>query len=432
MQAPVAVALIGCGGLAGRYFHAPLLAVNTSFDVRRLVQRTPTINPELACIAPGATYCRTLDDVLADPTIELVVLATPDDAHYEFGLAALRCGKNVLIDKPFTVTLRDGEALLAAAVASGALCMPFQNRRYDADFLTVAALLRDGRLGTLTEYTALFDRFRPEVASTWKEQDRGSLQNLGPHMIDQAGKWRSLARTRWNKLVRRSRKRSVSTSNFNARRTSTPIAVFLFGEPTRVWADIAIARSGGTQDDFFELHLFYDATTDTQSCSAVPCRACHAHGIVRPPRKAVLRSSMLVADNAARFIVHGDRGSFVKGGLDVQEGALRSGGVVLPAGPNWGEEPSSAWGRLTLADGKGRVLSTEALASARGRYQAVYEGIAKALRSGDSRPLAAQEITPAQILATLRVMDAAIRSASASSAVSLTPVSPDLVAALTR
>ena len=165
--APVRTALVGCSGLAGRYFHAPHVAACPSLTLTTLVQRSAAPEPGLAEFAPGAALVHSLDAALNDgaPPVELVIIASPDATHAAYAAACLHAGRHVLVDKPFTQTLAEAEAVLGAAADAGGalLCMPFQNRRHDSDFLTVTRLLRDGALGTLREYRAHYDRFRPVV-----------------------------------------------------------------------------------------------------------------------------------------------------------------------------------------------------------------------------------------------------------------------------
>ena len=356
---PLRAAVVGLG-LAGRFFHVPHLAANPNYEVTVLCQRAPVADADLAALAPRARVVHSVEEVIAAADVDVVVVASPDATHFDFASRALAAGKHVLVDKPFAQSLAQAAALLAQAARAGRACMPYQNRRHCADFATVAALLAGGRLGELVEYTAHYDRFRPAVRSIWKELDRGALDNLGPHVVDQA--------------------------------------VLLFGEPERVWADVRALRDGSPQDDFFELHLFYAAA-----------RAGRLPGLVAPPRsKAVLRSTMLAAANDLKFVIHGLAGSFVKSGLDGQEAALCAGGPVAPpadGGALW-EEPEAFFGMLTTAAG-----AVEAVPSLRGvSYSAMYDAFAASCRA--PAPLAAQEVGPAQALLTMRVIETARLSAA--------------------
>ena len=363
------VAILGCG-LAGRFFHAPHVAVTRGLETSVLMQRSDALEPGFAQLAPAARLVHSVEEAAASNDTQLAIVATPDATHFEYGLQLLRAGKHVLIDKPLAESSAQAAGLLRAAKIANRVCMPYQNRRYDADFRTVTKLLRAGTLGRPVEYEAHFDRFRPDVVQSWKELDRGSLANLGPHLIDQA--------------------------------------VFLFGEPTHVSADVAILRPGGVTDDYFEVQLHYDwALSENEKDSAGSSG--RLKGIVEPPRKAILKSSILAADNDLRYVLHGTKGSFVKRGIDQQEARLRSGGVVLPSGDGWGEEDPQWHGQLTIVK-EGKTCN-ETLPSERGCYGQLYSNLLTAMASLD--PVAAQEVSPRQALATMLIMELARKSAAA-------------------
>jgi scyllo-inositol 2-dehydrogenase (NADP+) len=224
--------------------------------------------------------------MIADPGIELVIVATPNTSHFPLAEAALAAGKHVVVDKPFTVTVAEGEALIALAADRGRLLTVFQNRRWDGDFLTIRSLLEERRLGELLLYEAHWDRFRPAIKPGWREVPgvgAGLLWDIGPHMIDQA--------------------------------------LLLFGLPKALSADIAVQREGAGVDDYFRLTLDYGRM------------------------RAVLAASNLVAEPRPGFDLHGTEGSFRKYRLEPQEIALKAG--IGPLEPGFGEEPAESYGVLT-------------------------------------------------------------------------------------
>lgn len=253
----IRVGLVGYG-LAGATFHAPLIracsrmelaAVMTSRDVPQAVADLPSL------------FERS----------ELVVVASPNATHFDIAKAALEAGKHVVIDKPFTATLEEADALIALAERTGCKLTIFHNRRWDSDFLTVRRVIGD--VGRIQLYQAFWDRFRPALREGWKEVPDGStgvLNDLGPHLIDQA--------------------------------------LQLFGSPEALSCDIAVQRQGSRIDDYFELTLHYGSM------------------------RAVLGCSALVADARPRFGLYGEAGSFVKHGLDPQEEALKGGADPLDRG----------------------------------------------------------------------------------------------------
>lgn len=280
----VSVALIGYGN-AGKTFHAPLIAA------------TPGLH--LACIASSQGHAIAADwpdaRVVADPLaaiqapdIELVIIASPNHTHAPLAAAALAAGKHVVVDKPFTVELAEARQLIRLAEQHGRLLSVFHNRRWDADFLALRALLAEGRLGQLSELESRFERFRPDVRRRWREQavaGGGIWYDLGPHLVDQA--------------------------------------LQLFGLPDSVSARFAIQRNGAETDDWAQVALDYGRLQVT------------------------LHASMLVAGGMPRFAVHGAMGSWVKYGLDAQEDQLKAG--LRPDNADWGHDPQSA--TLYAADG---------------------------------------------------------------------------------
>ena len=274
----VGTALIG-RGMAGTVFHAPLI---------RAV-------PELALVAVAGSADASA--AIGSREVDLVVIATPNESHFPLAEAALRAGKHVVVDKPFTVTLAEADALIALAAERGRLLTVFHNRRWDGDFLTLRSLIDSGRLGEVTLYEAHWDRFRPEPKPGWREtasQGAGLLWDLGPHLVDQA--------------------------------------LLLFGTPDRVSGDVAIQREGALADDYFEVTLHYGA------------------------RRAVLAASSLIAAPRPRFAVHGTGGSFVRHGLDPQEAALARG--ESPLAPGFGLDPTVPDGILTDAGGGRETIPT--------------------------------------------------------------------------
>jgi predicted dehydrogenase len=273
--APLNVALVGFG-YAGRTFHAPLISACRDLRLHTVVTSKPA---DLAAAWPQARAVATLDEALADPAIDLVVIATPDAVHAEQAEQALHAGKAVVVDKPFALNYVDAARLVDLATAKGALLSVFQNRRWDADFLALQAEIASDRLGRIATYESRFDRYRPVVRDRWREAaGAGVWFDLGPHLIDQA--------------------------------------LVLFGRPLGITLDLAAHRDGGLSPDW-------------------------AHAILRYEHmRVVLNASMLVAAPDVRFAVHGARASWLKAGLDPQEDQLKAGLAVGAEG--WGVDPRPA------------------------------------------------------------------------------------------
>ncbi|WP_368566031.1 oxidoreductase [Pseudoxanthomonas sp. UTMC 1351] len=289
------VALVGYG-FVGKVFHAPLIAHMPGMRLHTVVSRDAgkvhLDHPQVRVLADP-------QDAFADSAIDLVVVATPNETHAPLAIAALAQGRHVVVDKPFTVTLAEAEQVIAQAHTSGRCLSVFQNRRWDADFLTVRRLIDEGMLGEIMEFHSHFDRFRPTVVDRWRESTApggGLWYDLVPHLVDQA--------------------------------------LQLFGLPEAIFADLAQQRAGARATDYFHAQLRY------------------------PRHRVHLHAGSLVAASGLRFAAHGTRGSFVKHGLDPQEDSLRAGGK--PGEPGWGVDPSP--GQLTVDDqGTMRVESVESV-----------------------------------------------------------------------
>jgi scyllo-inositol 2-dehydrogenase (NADP+) len=309
MREPIRVAVVGFG-LAGRVFHTAVIQATPGLELRCVVQRS---GDEAAREYPGVKIARSVEEMLGDVGIQLVVIATPSYAHFELARQCLREQRHVVVDKPFTLTSAEAAELIALARDRKLLLAPFQNRRWDGDFRTVRALLVSGELGRLVTFESHFDRFRAEPRrNVWRESGgagSGLLYDLGPHLIDQA--------------------------------------LVLFGVPAHITADVRIDRENGASDDAFDIGVEY----------------------MNPRRLTVLlRSTLTACVPGPRFLLHGTHGSFVKWGIDPQEDQIK-GGMAVGA-PAYGVDDESRWGELTLASGEKRRIPTQ-----RGDYREFYASV---------------------------------------------------------
>ena len=287
----IAVGLIGYG-LAGSIFHAPLVEAEPRM---RLASVVTSRKEQVASELPVARVLGSVEELLADPGIELVIVASPNTTHVPFARAALHAGKHVVIDKPFAPTLGEADALIALAEEKGRLLSVFHNRRWDDGFLTARHCIDQDLVGNVAHYEVHFDRFRPAIKQGWREQPlkgSGLLYDLGPHLIDQS--------------------------------------LVLFGLPKAVTSDVITQRPQAVMDDYFHLILDYGRM------------------------RAILHAATLVCRPGPHFILHGDAGSFSKHGLDPQEAALKAG--QRPGMPGWGE--TKEHGTLARADGTETTVET--------------------------------------------------------------------------
>jgi len=309
MEQPIGVG-IASFGLSGRVFHAPLITSNKKFALKRIVERSKN---EAREIYPNATVSKSFEDLLNDEAIDVVVVNTPDQTHFEFAKKVLLAGKHVVVEKPFTQTVAQAEELIALAREKRLMLTIFQNRRWDGDFLTVKEIVKKQVLGRLVDFESHFDRYRYGIQpDTWKERadaGAGLVYNLGSHMIDQA--------------------------------------LVLFGMPEAVTAHIRIVRTRGEVDDWYDIKLHY---SDLNVCT---------------------KSSYLVREVGPRYILHGTLGSFIKHGLDPQEEALKQG--QAPGATDWGKESQEWWGLLnTEVNGTQRKVIVE---TKLGNYGAFYNDV---------------------------------------------------------
>jgi predicted dehydrogenase len=321
----IRVGLIGFG-LAGRVFHAPLVSSVEGLELAAVVERT---GDKAAALYPNITTYRTFEELLGDASIKLVVVATPNASHHDMALAALEAAKNVVVDKPVGMTTAEIAGLMELAGGLGLQLIPFHNRRWDSDFLTLQKVLDERLLGTVVHVESTFDRWRPGASSRgWKElSDQGGLLfDLGTHLVDQA--------------------------------------LHLFGYPDSVSAELRHEREGEGAEDSFTLRLHYytglTVTLGANCLSALP----------RP-----------------RFHVRGTRGNYWKWGLDPQEAAL--GSITRIEDRNWGKEPEQAWGTLAIdEDGNVKTRQVESVA---GDYRPFYAGVRDAILGQGPAPVAAQD-----------------------------------------
>ena len=321
----IRVGLVGFG-LAGRVFHAPLISSVDGLELAAVVERSSNKAAERY---PGITTYRSVDELLADASIKLIVVATPNSTHFPIALQALEAAKNVVVDKPVALKSEEIAQLSGLAGGVGLHCIPFHNRRWDSDFLTVHKLLLERSLGRLVHFESSFDRWRPGPSTrVWKEDadEGGLLLDIGTHLVDQA--------------------------------------LTLFGEPAAVGAEMQRERLGEGATDAFTVRLHY-YTGFTVSLGA----------------------NLLSSLSRPRFHIRGASGNFWKWGLDPQEEAL--GHITRISDPHWGEEPAASWGTMSVDVDGGMV--TRPVTTFAGDYRSFYAGVRDALLGNAEPPVKASD-----------------------------------------
>ncbi len=184
MTEPKAV-VIGYG-FAGRCFHSYLIGLESGIALHGVSSRSAETRRRIARERRGKAYAG-LEEVLADPEVDLVVLATPHSTHAELAVRAMDAGKHVVTDKVMCTSLAECDRMIEAAERNGVLLTVFHNRRWDGDYLTLRRLLKEGELGELRWLEMAWQR--PGPPGGWRGRRRmggGRFFDLGAHMLDQA------------------------------------------------------------------------------------------------------------------------------------------------------------------------------------------------------------------------------------------------------
>jgi predicted dehydrogenase len=318
----IRVGLIGFG-LAGRVFHAPLISSVAGLELAAVLERS---SDNAAQRYPAIITYRTLEEMLADASLGLFVVATPNRTHFQVAKQILEAGKSVVVDKPTAVSSAEIAQLMELAGSKNAHLISFHNRRWDSDFQTLYKLVREDSVGRIVHLESTFDRWRPVPrAGAWKEDpaNGGLLLDIGTHLADQA--------------------------------------MCLFGSPEAVSADVTRERAGDASNDSFAVRLHYADFSVTLAANVLS-------SLARP-----------------RFHLRGTKGNYWKWGLDPQEVALSK--ITRIDDPAWGHVAPSDWGTLTVdVDG---CIVTRPISPTTGDYRLFYGGVRDALLGRSHPPVPA-------------------------------------------
>ncbi len=320
----IRTAVVGFG-VSGKVFHAPLIAADPGYSLDVIVTADPQRAAEAARLYPGARIVPTPEALFAlAPDLDLVVLGTPPLTHFDLAATAIAHGLDVVVDKPFVATSAQGEELIARASDAGVRLTVFQNRRWDADFLTLRKVLREGGLGEVRSFESRFEWWRPEGFGNWRDsaplaEGGGILHDLGAHLIDQA--------------------------------------VQLFGPVEDCYGETAN-------------HGQHPAGADTEAFVSL----LHASGV-----RTRLWMNGMAAQVGPRFHVLGSKAGYTKWGLDGQEAALAAG--LSPSDPAYGVDPLRSWGVL------GTDGDHEPVPAQTGAYPRFYAELAAAIRGHGPLPV---------------------------------------------
>lgn len=268
LPSPVRTVVIGYG-FAGRSFHSYLISLaGPGMTLHGIAARDPGKREQIATERGCKTY-ETFEQVIADPEVDLVVLATPSSTHAPLAIAALDAGKHVVTDKVMCLSLAECDAMLEAAVHNQRLLTVFQNRRLDGDFLTVKGLIEKGDLGEVRWIEMAWQGFG--AWGGWRgqaEMGGGRFLDLGAHLLDQM--------------------------------------LLLFPEPV----------------EHVYCRMHYDFLPEKDIESEALLIISFAGG-----KTGVIDTSGRTAISKPRFHVHGSKATLVKYGLDPQENAMKAGDI---------------------------------------------------------------------------------------------------------
>lgn len=316
--------------MSGKVFHAPFVHLNDGFNLVAVTERS---KKQAAKDYPGIKSYDTIDELIADESIDLIIINTPNYTHYDYAKTCLLAGKHILVEKPFTATVAQAKELFELARTVSKKALVYHNRRFDSGFKITKEVINSGKLGKLTEVHFRYDRYRNEIGpKVFKEEptfEASGLQyDLGPHLLDQA--------------------------------------IALFGKPEKFNKTLASYRENSKVDDYFFIHLIYPNQLNVY-----------------------LTSTMLAADIPPAFVVNGSLGAFSKNHGDVQESQLLKG--MKPSDEGYGVEQPEDAGKLTLVTPEGGREVTE-LTSPQGNYGDLFEAVYQAIANNQPYPITEEDI----------------------------------------
>lgn len=212
------VGYIGNGKSTNRY-HLPFALNHDHVKVKTIYARN--LDKTEWDRVPDVQYTSDLDVLMNDDEIQLVVVCTHPESHFDYAKTALDHGKNVLVEKPFMLDKKQAEDIFQYAKERNLIVECFQNRRYDSNFLTTQKVIESGKLGELLEVEMHYDYYRPEIPNNTNHFSKYNsyLYGHASHTLDQA--------------------------------------ISYYGKPERVHYDVRQLLGEGRMNDYFDLDLYY-------------------------------------------------------------------------------------------------------------------------------------------------------------------------------
>jgi len=309
-------------GMSGKLFHAPFIQAHPGFALSAIVERN---NNESRERYPGSKLYRSVEELCADKSLQLIIVNTPTHLHFEQVRMALLAGKHVLVEKPFTIKVKEAEELTELAKKQGVQLTIYQNRRYDGDYRAVKKVVEEKLLGDLREVEIRYDRYRPKYSGKQhKEGDlpgAGIIFDLSPHLVDQT--------------------------------------LQLFGWPKSLFADVWKMRDDVKAKDYFEMLFYYDKM------------------------RVRLKATCIARETVPAYMLHGMKGSFFQERSDMQEQQLLAG--EIPSLANWSAAPTEPDGLLhTEIDGH---MVRKQQTSSPGNYMGLFDDLHKSLTGKGPNPV---------------------------------------------
>lgn len=315
--------------MSGKVFHAPFVNAHSGFKLHAVTERNKKI---AAADYPGVISYDTIEDLISDEAIELIIINTPNYTHYDYAAKSLRAGKHILVEKPFTATTAEAKELFELADSVGKKIFFYQNRRWDSDFTTVREVIQSGKLGKLSEVHFRYDRYRATIGpKTFKEEPMaasGLMYDLAPHLLDQA--------------------------------------ISIFGKPDSFYKILGKNRKDTKVDDYFSIHLSYPDSVNV-----------------------FVHANLLLVDPLPAFVVNGSSGSLHKRRTDIQEEQLLK--YMKLDNPVYGIEAEGSEGKLTLIDEEGNK-SVQFLPSEKGNYLPLFEAVYQSIVNDAQYPVSRDQV----------------------------------------
>jgi scyllo-inositol 2-dehydrogenase (NADP+) len=313
-------------GMSGKLFHAPFIHAHPGYELCAIVERTKNESREKY---PASTLYRSIDELINDEELQLIIVNTPTYTHYEYAKKALEAAKQVVVEKPFMMTVQQAEEIAGLAAKKNLLLSVYQNRRYDGDYLAVKNVLQQNLLGEMREVEIRYDRYRPVYGGKpHKEGDipgAGVLYDLSPHLVDQA--------------------------------------LQLFGWPKALFADVWKMRHDVAAPDYFEIILYYDQL------------------------RVRLKATCIARESYWAYTLHGMKGSFLQQRSDLQEQQLQA--AAIPSLSSWCPRPTKPDGVLHTVINEAVVRKETT--SEPGNYMGYFDDLHKALTGKANNPVPAED-----------------------------------------